>query len=502
MNEKLSIVEKAVAKADAFVNWATGMGGCEDFSNATVVVRKRFLQRGELQQTYKDNALAGRIINRPAEDAIREGFTITGTDESVDFAVVSSDMEDLGFHVALLNSLKWSRLHGGALLIPLVNDGQPMDTPLSVEQIKKFNGFRVVDRWRANVAPEALTEGSGVDFTDPEFYWLSTDQRLPDGTVLQGKIHRSRVIRFDGYALPTDLFQDNGYWGMSILEPGWEDLKRLSTVRQYMEDGAHSITGMVLKIDGLRTTLKGAGKDSQGVSTVEKMRQGIQKLRNNWNNLHWLALDGKDSIEQSNKSATGLKELEQIFIDALVMDYDIPRELLVHELKGALTTGESAGSIRLYYDAIAAMQRADLTPVVNRVLELYFAAKKQTVEQWTVAWNPLWQQTETEKAAIRKSDADTDKLYWDMGALESEEIRQARFIEGQTGMIEISDEMLAMQAEIEARKEEETEAAAAMQAAMLAAAEAKEENEGEGVGVGEDTGDADEDDEDGDDETA
>lgn len=437
MTEKLTEADRAQIRADAFVNLATGMGGCEDKGQATVVIGKRFKNRGELEETYKDNALAGRIVDRPAKDATREGFTITGTDEGVDFAVVSSDMEDLGFHTALTQALQWARLHGGSLLIPLVDDGQPMDKPLNIDAVKKFEGFRVVDRWRAMVSPESFTTGAGVDFTNPEFYQLSTSQRLPDGSLLDGKIHRSRVMRFDGVALPFDLLARNGYWGMSVLEAGWRDIARLDTVRQYMEDGAHSVTGMVLKIRGLTKALKGAANDSKGASVAEKIRLGLQRLRNNWDNLHWLALDTEDDIAQGNRSVQGLRDLEKIFVDALVMDYDIPRELIVHELKGALTTGESAGSIRLYYDAISAGQRMDLTPVVNRTLELYFAAKGQTIDQWTVKWNPLWQLTDKEKAEIRKLDMETLTGYWTMGVLETSEIREKVFIENEDALIEI-----------------------------------------------------------------
>jgi len=492
MTERKSRLDRIRETVDAFANRATGLGGCEDFGEATTVTITPFLRRRELQEVYKDNALAGRIVDRPAMDAIREGWTLEGTDESVDFDEVMSDIEDLQLDKALLDAMKWSRLYGGALLIPLVDDGQSMDMPLRVESIKSFSGFRVVDRWYTEISPESFNEGSGVDFTHPEWYMLTSSQRTPDGELLVGRIHRSRVIRFDGTNVPFDLLARNGYWGMSVLQPGWRNIRKLYTVRGYLEDGVHTMTGMVLKIEGLTRMLKGASSPG-GESMAENIRNGIAKLRNNWNNMHWLALDKEDSLEQSNRTATGLNELEKTFVDAIVMDYDIPRELLVHELKGALTTGEAAGSIRLYYDHISAYQRTTLTPAINRILEMYFAAKGSSVDQWTVCWTPLWQQTEREQAEIRKYNAEVDNIYFTIGALDAEEIRIARFEEHQTGAIEITPEM--EQARIEAEREalrEAEERMAQMQEQM--AGMQTEAQAGDDEGIEPDEGDADEDD--------
>lgn len=455
MNDRRT--KEAIARSDAFVSLATGQGGSEDFSTYTVAIRTPFKGQTALEAQYKDDALAGRIVDRPADDATREGFSIVGTDENVDLAEMASDLEDLGFTEALNRTLKWSRLYGAALLIPLVDDGQDMSEPLDMDRIKSFSGFRVVDRYRATIDPGSFAEGAGLDFENPEWYMLSTSQRLPDGTNLDGRIHRSRVVRFDGVMLPTDLIKANGYYGMSVLEHGWRNLRRLATVRGYMEDGAHNLTGLVLKIAGLTKMLKGAAAADDGSSILEKIRMGIQRLRNNWNNMHWLALDKDDSIEQSNRNATGFLELEQAMINAVVMDYDIPRELLVHELKGALTSGESAGSIRLYYDQISAYQTNALTPAVNRVLEMYFASVGSGIDQWEVVWEPLWQPTPKEQAEIRKLDAETDQIYFEMAVFDPRELRQARLVEGQVGAIVMSPEMEAIAVEAEREREEERE---------------------------------------------
>jgi len=450
--------KEALSRADAFVNLVTGMGGCEDFGQATVAATTDFKTKSEVEATYKDNALAGRIVDRLANDATREGFEISDTDESVDLSEIASDFEDLGVMVALNRVLKESRIYGGALLIPLVDDGQDPDKPLNLDNIKSFKGFRIVERYRATIDPLSLSTGAGIDFMNPEWYSLSTDERTPDGKILSGRIHRSRVMRFDGVVLPPDLLKRNGYWGMSVLESGWDNLRRLSTVRQYMENGVHNLTSMVLKIAGLTKMLKGAGADSKGTSLKEKIRQGIQQLRNNWNNMHFLALDKEDDISQSNQSATGLSDLEVVFVNAVVMDYDYPRELLTHEVKGVLNTGESAGAIRLYYDDISALQCNQLTPVVNRILMMYFAAKQKKIDKWSVQWNPLWQISETEKAANRKIDAEVDNIYFTMGVMESEEIRQGRLVEGQTGALVQSPEMVALEAAEEKEEEAEGEA--------------------------------------------
>ncbi len=425
--------DQDLAKIDAFLNMATGLGGCEDRGNANVVYNTRFRTREELQYQYKEGGLYKRIVDRPAMDAIREGFEIKGADKEFDSAEMNSDLEDLGLDSSLLEVAKWSRLFGGALLIPLVTDGKPMDEPLDMGTISDFKGFVVVDRWRATWHPQ-----------NPDFYQLSSTQKDAEGNTFSGPIHISRVIRFDGEALPFDLFQQNQYWGASVLESGWKDLRRVETVRGYMEDGTHNVTGMVFKIKGFTKKLLGAQNAKDSASAVQIIRQGIAALRNNWNNLHLLTLDSEDSIEQGGAKMTELHQLDSGFISAVVMDYDIPREILLHELKGALTSGESAGSIRLYYDGIASYQATTLTPAISRIASIYFAWKNNgkgaEPQKFVVEWAPLWQLTDEEKASIRKTNAETDEIYHRIAALESDEVRDARLVDGEMGQIEIVEE--------------------------------------------------------------
>ena len=463
MAERRSKLDTAIERVDAFVNLATGLGTCEDMGQHTRMFAQNFRRQRELENAYKDLGIARRIVDRPATDATREGWELIGTDESVDFKQIKSDMEDLRTDQSLTDALRWSRLAGGALLIPLVNDGQTMDMPIKMESIKSFDGYRVIDRWRAQVAPESFSVGAGVDYSNPDYYQLSSDERDAQGNLLVGRIHRSRVIRFDGISLPYNMMARNGYWGMSVLDPTWDSLRRLYTVRGYMEDGAHSLTGFVLKIHGLTKMLKGSGNDPTG-ALGEKIRASIARLRNQWNNMHWLALDKDDGIEQSTRNVKGFAELEDIFMNGVIADGDIPRELLAHELKGALTTGESAGAIRLYYDEISAGQKNKLTPALNRILEFYFAARGIKVSEWEIVWKSLWQMTEGEKATVRKTNAEADSIYFSMGALEADEIRQARLVEGQSAGIEMSEAMIEM-----AEEREAAEAAVMQERAEVAA---------------------------------
>src|SRR5690606_23610336 len=48
-------------------------------------------------------------------------------------------------------------------------------------------------------------------------------------------------------------------------------------------------------------------------------------------------------------------------------------------------------------------------------------------EELGIKWRPMWQMTDKENAELRKMVADTDNLYYNMGALDPSEIRNSRF---------------------------------------------------------------------------
>src|SRR5690606_28504894 len=93
-------------------------------------------------------------------------------------------------------------------------------------------------------------------------------------------------------------------------------------------------------------------------------------------------------------------------------------------------TGES--DIRFFYDRISAAQELEIKPKIEHLVRLLLKShdgpsKGKEPDKWSVEFSPLWQQSEKEIAETRKIVADTDKVYYDIGAVSAEDIARSRW---------------------------------------------------------------------------
>ena len=97
---------------------------------------------------------------------------------------------------------------------------------------------------------------------------------------------------------------------------------------------------------------------------------------------------------------------------------------------GMNATGES--DTRNWYDSIASDRRLYTAPQVERGVKLLTLSKDgptggKEPQDWRIVWNPLWQMSDTEKAGIRKTQAETDNIYLSNQVLDPREVTQSRF---------------------------------------------------------------------------
>lgn len=416
-------------KADDYANAVTGLGGPPDKSQFSWFQRQPRLHPEELHVWYEQDALASRLIDRLPDDATREGFELTGEDESFNWNAVQSDLEDLDALNAIADGWRWARLMGGSLIVLAVNDGRKFDEPMDMSKVRSLEGIQVIEStW---VQPEGFEAGLGSrSFRLPTHYNVHINHAA--GRVR--KIHRSRVIRLDGMKVSAAHQIAGGGWGPSILQRVATQLRQLGEVMGYSRSIAHNISVPVMKFAGFRTALKGDAKSQREVS------QMMETIRMVMDNLHILALDKQDEIGEAKRDVSGLEKLIEKFVDGLVRATDMPRTILLGEQPGGL--GASADSeIRAWYDHVHAKQRQVLTPVMNRILEVMLAIRRNRGEkvptEWQVVWNQLWQPTEHEMAQTNLANAQARQIYFSIGGMSTDEIRTKLESEGQ---IEDADE--------------------------------------------------------------
>jgi hypothetical protein len=113
--------------------------------------------------------------------------------------------------------------------------------------------------------------------------------------------------------------------------------------------------------------------------------------------------------------------------------------------------------LRWWYDTIRASQTHELGPRVERLVRLIAREFGEDPEAWTVEWPSLWQLTPEEEATMRKSVAETDKLYVDMGAVLPEEVTLSRWASGaySTEMtVDVESRKAMLESELERAQEQ------------------------------------------------
>lgn len=403
-------------KIDAYGNTLTGLALSPDKSTRAIFTPDVLLDWQELEDRYEHDALSARVIDRLPDDGTREEFSITGEDTTFDFASIQSELEDLDARNQLGDAWRWARLFRGSLLVMNINDGGKKEEPLNLEAATALRSLHVIEA--RHVVPDVFGSGLGSrSFARPEFYEIVVPHATSNN---HRRIHRSRVIRFDGVKVPPSRMIENGGWGPSVLDRVNTPLSQLGEVMGYARGIMHDISTELLKIEGFREASCGTAQDK---AELEKAIESIRMLKDNF---HMTVLDTKDDLVERTRTVSGLHELLGDFVDAAVRATDMPRTVLLGEQPGGLNaSGDS--EIRTWYDFVASKQPQVLTPPLNRLLTVLFAIRANKGEavptEWTVEYAPLWQASEQDLVATEKLRAETESIRLADGTITVEEIR-------------------------------------------------------------------------------
>lgn len=152
--------------------------------------------------------------------------------------------------------LCWGRLYGGAIGIMLIKgQGSPeqLAMPLALEEMVPgdFKGLMILDRWNGVSPSSELVD----DISDPEYglpdAYIVTDP--VDGAMT--RVHHTRCIRFVGNNLPFWERQAELYWGASVIESVFDELKKRDNVSWNIAQLTFLANLRVLKMNDIGQTL-------------------------------------------------------------------------------------------------------------------------------------------------------------------------------------------------------------------------------------------------------
>ena len=370
----------------------------------------------ELEYAYRGTGLAALAVDLPAEDMCRAGITIEGAEET-DHDVLQEAIIDLGIWNSLMETLKWSRLYGGAVAYIMV-DGQDPSTPLNLDTVQEgqFRGLMPLSRWQLNVTVNDVITDLGPDFGLPKYYDIIADRDLT-GTFI--KVHHSRVIRFIGIDLPFhQAITENG-WGESILERIWDKLiafEAATTGASQMLAKAHLRT---LKIDGYRAIVAAGGDIMDG------LKEQVNYMRITQSTESMSIIDKEDDFQTDTYSFGGIEALLDKFGEQIAGILQIPVTRLFGASPGGMNaTGDS--DLTTYYDNLSRMQEMRLRKPWNKILDVLYCSTLGTKppKGTRFRFNNLYSLNESEIADVATKTVDTLATAVEKNIISNDEARE------------------------------------------------------------------------------
>lgn len=362
-----------------------------------------------LEYQYINNGFARLICDKPAEEMTRAGFTIVGLSDDLQ-QTIYSQLEELQAGKKLNEALKWSRAYGGGFVILGIKDGGVLTDPVNEESIQDIEFIRVYDRF------EAIPSQRYKDPNEEKFGEVEIWQINPKVGGMMYYIHESRCLIFDGESIPNNVRQGNDGWGASVIQNCFIQLQRLESAYKWsllllerMQQAVHGIPGLSDQV----TTPEGEKLVTQRVAVVDAVR----------NALNTIVIDAEESYEIKTLSLAGTNEIMDRFIRALAAVSSIPAYLIGENITG-MNTGSSNKDG--WYAQVEGWQNDKLRNPLDRLVSLLILANSDGATDggdYTLEFNPLYMPSAQEQATINKTEADTLKVYCDLGVMEQDEAR-------------------------------------------------------------------------------
>jgi len=420
--------KKKTPVQDGMVNVMTGLGDLNFDKRLHAYDSVDVLTFQKLTDIYRSNAFAARAVDLPVNEMFRAGFEVKveGDEElSGQLAAISDDLE---VRETFQEAERLRRLYGGSVILLGVNDGQEkLSTPLDPKRVQSLDYITVFDASEARIK-EWEVNPLAKNFGKPASFAIVPTSMGKGASNLLGDVHASRCIYFNGIKASRDALKQ-GTLGVQV---GWGDsvLTRLHWICRDLGATWESVAALlqdfsvaVMQVEGLNQALLA---DLDG--TIIKRLKTHQLMRSVF---HGVVTDVNESFERKTTSLAGLPEILDRFADLLSGAAGIPKTVLFGQAPGGLNaTGDN--DVRGFYDMVAARQKNELRPQLEKLYRVLFASKQgptrgKEPEQWGIDFHPLWQMSESEKATIRLNMANADNIYIQAGVLDPHEVAEARF---------------------------------------------------------------------------
>lgn len=398
LNNKAEVtsVKKAL---DAYSNPPANLGfGANNLSQTAGYVMERFTwDYYTLNILFRNNWIAKAIIEKPANEMLKNGFEIHSELDPDKVTKVINVYTRTKTNAKFLQCLKWARLYGGCILVPMIEGQDDLSKPLDFDTIMpdSYKGCFVVDRW-SGISPslEIVDEIDDPDFGKPKYYTISTNN-----TNTSVKIHHSRIIKMIGRELPYWEEMAEDYWGASELEHVYTELRK-------RDDTSANISFLIFLANIRIFKMKNLGQaitlgDQESLNRVYQSMQAMNRLMCNTGTF---AMDQDDDFATQQYTFTGINDVYESFM----LDISGAAEIPVDKLFGRSPTGFNSGeeTLQNYYDTIQEKQETYVREPLERLLKIItMSTLGEIPDDFELVFSPVRRPSNMEKADLAQKQA-------------------------------------------------------------------------------------------------
>lgn len=411
-------------------------------SNYETLMNERKLSDQQLALMYR-NLIVRRIVTLVVDDAIKNFIEVEGDQDEC----IVQELEALFIPEKLTEALYWDRLFGMSVALILADDGQELDQPINLKRLRRVSGIEVFDKRSVMEDSASLyydTDVRDVNFGKAEYYTITP----PNGNLF--KVHRSRLLIFDGETLPKlERIANNGA-GLSCLDGIPAAINRVKTSMDKTIDIMDKVSTSLLKLQGLSNVLQ----TEEGTKAVIKRLDLIDYSRRLNGSV---AIDKDDEYAVFNIPLGGLtdiiQEMEQYV--CAVTGYPFTK-LFGRSPAGMNATGQS--DMQIYYDKVKSYQKRKLRPALEYLVKLIQLSSEgptqgKELEKWSIKFKALEQLNDLEQANVDKTQAEVRaavvKLVLDLVDNQMLDATQGRKYLAERGDIPVSETGLDLDDETE-----------------------------------------------------
>jgi phage-related protein (TIGR01555 family) len=479
------------ANLDGFRNELTGIGSWQRDKtlggrNAPLPFDVQLLTGRECGDRWRGSDLGARIVETIPDEMTREGWDIViqPSDEDEDEAEADDErgdafppqqaqaaaaaqmqppkmpleepddenaeiaeeldgiLEELSVGDHIWQALAYERAYGGGAILIGADDGtEDLSQPLEedrINEVRHLTTFR--GGWDGEiVAWSYYRDPTEPNYGEPEVYMVrntaipSAPNPVPGqqqkAAVYDPKlrwVHESRLLVFPGVSVSREVKTQLRGWGDSIFTRIDEVLSQYGQTWGGIANLMTDFSQGVLKIKDLAQSMgsnnKNASRNLTNRAFALNMTRSISRI---------MLIDAEEEFVRDTVSLSGIAEMMQQFSLRLAAAADMPVTLLMGQAPAGLNaTGES--DIRFFYDRVASKQKKRLGPKLKRLIGLILKSSEgpaggKEPGRWNVEFRSLYQMSETEKAQLRKTVAETDQIYITQQVLTPEEVTVSAF---------------------------------------------------------------------------